>query len=416
MIRTNFEIIKYRYWRRRIFFTMWFTYGSFYLCRVNYSVAQPGILEEFNWTKTEVGFITSALLGAYALGQFINGALGDKFGAKKMIFLGMLVSASINMVFGFGNTLLLFILLWGLNGYFQAMGWPLSIKTLGNWFFPKQRGTIMGLWGTCYQFGNFICWFLAGLIIQHLSWRWSFWIHSVIFVLFAIHFLLRIKESPQEVSLKNFYPENLTTSNKNVVFIIKNTLSSKTIWIIAITYLCLGFIRYGFLTWAITYLVESCGCTIGSSALKMTFLPFAGCLGAILAGRFSDTLFQTRRAPMATIMLTCLAIFIVLFKIISPKYWFFNLICIGIIGFTIYGTDCLLGGPAAQDFAVNKAISTSAGFIDGMMYVGAIFSGLGVGLLVDNFGWNAAIYSWVALSLFAGLLISVLWNKKMDIR
>lgn len=43
------------YWRKRVFISLWITYASFYLCRVNISIAIPGILEEYNLTKTAMG-------------------------------------------------------------------------------------------------------------------------------------------------------------------------------------------------------------------------------------------------------------------------------------------------------------------------------------------------------------------------
>ncbi len=109
------------YWKKRVFFTLWVTYGSFYLCRVNMSIALPDIMKEFGYSRTEVGMIGSALFAAYAIGQFINGQLGDKFGARKLITLGIIVSAVDEYSFGFAKTLSAMIIIWGVNGYFQSM-------------------------------------------------------------------------------------------------------------------------------------------------------------------------------------------------------------------------------------------------------------------------------------------------------
>ena len=83
----------FAYWRKRTLLTVWITYGTFYLCRVNMSIAVPGIMDEFNCSKTAMGGVMTALLIAYAAGQFINGQLGDKFGARKLITPSMMVSA-----------------------------------------------------------------------------------------------------------------------------------------------------------------------------------------------------------------------------------------------------------------------------------------------------------------------------------
>jgi OPA family glycerol-3-phosphate transporter-like MFS transporter len=130
-----------RYWRKRIFISLWITYASFYLCRVNMSVALPGIMEEYGLSKTSMGIVLSAIFFMYAIGQFVNGQLGDKFGARKLISLGILCSAFLNIIFAFlPGVVSAMAFIWGLNGYFQAMGWSPSVKTIANWFPLKTRG------------------------------------------------------------------------------------------------------------------------------------------------------------------------------------------------------------------------------------------------------------------------------------
>ncbi|HBD08777.1 MAG TPA: hypothetical protein DCZ69_11000, partial [Syntrophobacteraceae bacterium] len=72
----------WRSWQFRIFVTIWITYGSFYLCRANISFALPGLTAEFGYSKTMLGLLGTALFIMYSLGQFINGQLGDKYGAR----------------------------------------------------------------------------------------------------------------------------------------------------------------------------------------------------------------------------------------------------------------------------------------------------------------------------------------------
>ena len=62
-----------KHWRTRVFLTTWITYSTFYLCRVNMSIAVPCIMDEFGYSKTAMGGIMTALLIAYAAGQLICG-------------------------------------------------------------------------------------------------------------------------------------------------------------------------------------------------------------------------------------------------------------------------------------------------------------------------------------------------------
>jgi len=65
-----------------------------------------------------------------------------------------------------------------------------------------------------------------------------------------------------------------------------------------------------------------------------------------------------------------------------------------------------------MDFGTRKAASSATGFVDGLGYIGAAITGIGSGWLVDNYGWDAAFYFWIAMALVAGVLMATLWNYK----
>ncbi|GAH56156.1 unnamed protein product, partial [marine sediment metagenome] len=160
-------------WRLRTFITVWVTYMAFYLGRVNIGIAKPFMMAEFGIDPGTFGTIGTALFIMYAIGQFVNGQLGDKFGAKRVVAIGLIVSASLNLLMGFSFGILgILVLLWGLNGYFQSMGWAPSVKVVANWYPPDQRGKRSGLLATSYLAGGAVSWILATFIISTLGLDW----------------------------------------------------------------------------------------------------------------------------------------------------------------------------------------------------------------------------------------------------
>jgi sugar phosphate permease len=125
-------------WQRRIFLAAWLTYGGFYLGRVNISVVLPAIQSSFGWARTEVGLIGSAFFWVYALGQLVNGWLGDRVSGRVSVASGMLASVGANFAFGFSGELTSMILVWAANGYVQSMGCGPILRTLSHWF-PSER-------------------------------------------------------------------------------------------------------------------------------------------------------------------------------------------------------------------------------------------------------------------------------------
>lgn len=418
----NTKNVELSHWRKRIFISLWVTYGTFYLCRVNMSIALPGIMGEFDYSKTAMGAVLTALFAAYAFGQFVNGQLGDKFGGRRFITVGLVMTAVLNIAFGFTSGLAAMILIWGLNGYFQSMGWAPTVKTLANWFPPKIRGKFGGALGTSYQIGNAYSWALAGLVAGALGWRWCFWAPAIIVLVSAIHWYLRGRNAPEEVGLPTIEEEAEGTYEATDVredhhlgfrYTLSSVLRDRAIWLVAFGLFCLNIVRYGFIGWAPTYMFQVQHAPISTAAYKVLVIPLAGSIGALFSGWVSDKVFQSRRAPMAAIMLLLLGLFVWLYPRIPVSQWELSLVVLIMIGFLTYGPHVLMVTTMPMDFATRKAAASATGFIDGMGYVGAAITGILSGWLIDNLGWNSAFYLWVSAAVIAAILMTILWNYKL---
>ncbi len=411
---------KIKYWRNRIFWSVWITYACFYLIRVNMSVAMPGIMQEFGISKTVMGAVLSALFTAYAIGQFVNGQLGDKFGARKLISVGILASAVINIIFGFTNGWLTgMIFLWALNGFFQSMGWSPSVKTIANWFTVDLRTRKAGLLGTSYQIGNALSWALAGFVTGLFGWRWAFWVPGIIAIIIGIHWAIRVRNAPEEVGLPSVEEQSEGKLNEGDAkrdehlgfkYTLKTVLLKKRVWAVALGLFCLNIVRYGFLDWAPTYLFEVQKAAISMAAYKSMIIPIMGCLGTLFASYMAEKVFKHRKAPIASLMLFALAIFSLIYPFIPKENWILSLVVLATIGFTTYGPHVLMVTALPMDYGSRKAAASVTGFIDGWGYIGAALTGVGTGFLIDNFGWSYAFYFWVLGAVGAGFLMLTLWN------
>ena len=413
--------IQIRIWQKKMFWLMWITYASFYLLRVNISIAMPKIMGEFELTKTNMGFVLSCLFFAYAVGQFINGQLGDKLNSRKIITIGLITSAILNIIFGFSaGVIIIMAVLWGLNGYFQSMGWGPTVKSMANWFPQKVRGKISGRLGTSYILGGAFSWFLAGTIAKYMNWRFTFWIPAVICSILAIHWYARARNAPEEVGLPSLEDQEKgiekteIKKDHHIGFrkTLKITLLNHYVWFAGLALFGLNIVRYGFMSWAPTFMFEEQGATISLAAYKAIAFPVAGGLGAIFAGWASDKIFKHKRAPIAFIMLIFLAIFCYLFKIIPGNNWLLSLIILLFIGFFTFGPHILLVAAIPIDLGSRKAASSVTGFIDAMGYLGASLTGVGTGYLVEKYGWGAGFYFWIFGAIFSAIMIIFIWKHK----
>ncbi len=90
-----------RAWRIRIFVITWLGYAGFYLCRKNFSVIMPE-LKILGFTEYHFATILALYSLLYAIGQFVNGVLSDRFGPRLIVGAGLFISIFSNVIMGFG--------------------------------------------------------------------------------------------------------------------------------------------------------------------------------------------------------------------------------------------------------------------------------------------------------------------------
>ena len=191
-----------RSYQVRVFWLLWSAYASYYLCRVNFAVAQPAILKEFpSLTGAQIGSIPSIYFAVYAVGQIVNGTLAQIYGTRRLMTVALLAASATNLLFAFTSSFQTMRLLWAVNGWFQSAGWSLMVHTLSNWNTSDRRGFLIGRLSTCYTVGNVLSWLLAGFLCDAIGWRAAFLVPSLILLPMAAVFFLGLRDSPEAVGL-----------------------------------------------------------------------------------------------------------------------------------------------------------------------------------------------------------------------
>ena len=425
-------------WRTLV--VLWVTYGSFYLCRVNVGPVRTEIQRELAIGAVEMGVVLASLKIGYAIGELVNGQLAERFGPKKVLLFGMFGSLFANVLFAFAASYVAFpgiatalptvahflqhftpagsvvapitallSFLAFLNGYFQAAGWPPTVKIMSIWFTAKQRGRMMGVLGTSYQLGSAITIFGAGLLASAFgNWRAAFLVPACAFFVSTIHALLRLREKPDAEADDVRLPAVRLTVRQSVGL----TLGNPRIWLLAFGLFGLDVVRYGFLDWAPGHLQAAHGSGISAAALKTSVLPLAGAAGALVSGWATDRYFQSRRAPVIAVLLVAIGVLTLLYNRVVPWGTFPTVVCLAGIGFCLYGAQILIVGTAAQDFARGGAIAAAAGFIDFMGYVGAFSGDIVTGWLLKTRDFSAAITFWAAAAFVSAVIVLPLWRAK----
>lgn len=403
--------------RARTLFVLWATYGSFYLCRVNVSPAAASIRQSLGISTIEMGFILGALKLGYAVGQFFNGQLTERFGAKRILGVGMLGSAVVTMLFvlapsvpGVAAAKVMMALAF-VNGWFQAGGWPPTVKIAARWFPIEQRGRTMGILGTSYTLGSAAAFFAVGGLLDaaHGAWRVAFVAPPLLLAVSYVHTRLQLREAPpvQGGGADPQHLEPLTLRDAIVA-----TVGNGRIWILALGLFGVDAVRYGFLDWVPSQLAEVQHAGALAAAAKTAIFPVAGAAGMLTASWATDRFFQSRRAPVGALLLVAVAVLTIAYRGVVALGTGPTVGCLALVGFGLFGAHILLVGTAAQDFARRGATAAAAGFVDFMGHVGAFSGDVVTGFLRKHYGWAGATAWWAFAAAVAGLLVATLWRAK----
>src|SRR5579871_3343560 len=195
--------LRYERWRWQIFGATWLAYFGFYLTRKSFSVAKVVLITPagMSWSKADLAWVDAAFLITYAAGNFVWGALGDRFGTRRVVLIGMLASILTALLMGASSLLLLFGALFAIQGICQSAGWGPLAKNIGEFFSQRERGRVMGFWCTSYAIGGVLGAWLAGVMAQSYGWRYAFWgPAAALFLVWAL-FLLLQRNRPEDMGL-----------------------------------------------------------------------------------------------------------------------------------------------------------------------------------------------------------------------
>ncbi len=417
----------YRRHRWAVVLTTTFGYGMYYICRLSMNVMKKPIIDEGLLTETQIGIIGSALFFTYAAGKFINGFLTDRANIRRFMATGIFISAIINLLLGFYHAFYAFMILWGLNGWFQAMGATPCAVAITRWFSDKERGTYYGFWSTSHNLGEALTFILTSFVVSVAGWRLGFGVAGIIGITASLLILRFLSESPEAEGLppvavyKNDHVD-YAKETKSISALQLSVLKNPLIWILALSSSLIYIARYSINSWGIFFLQTHKGYTAIEASSIISVSSVAGIVGTFLSGLISDKFFGGRRNVPVLIfgIINALSLCVFLF---SPS----NLLWVDITSMIFFGVSigvqvCFLGGLMAIDIAPKKASGAVLGIVGITSYVGAgiqdIVSGylIGHGKTLVN---GSTVYHffptsifWIGASTLSFLLALTMWNAK----
>lgn len=422
--QTEYKIFNTNAWIVLLAFSV--LYCVLYCGRQNLSFAMPVMMAEEGWTTLQLGVLSSVQFWTYAFGHLINGRLSEIVGVNRLIIIGMILSAIVNIVIGFQNSLFLIIILWGLNGFVQSMLWSPGMALIANWWPSNKRGFAIGFANAFSGLGSVATAFVVSFSFAFFSkagWRAAFWGPGLIMMATVFLYPFFVKEKPSEIGISEYKePNEVSVSNEND---LKEIIGEKgklypyfyllkqwkfDLWIVIIA--CSSIARYGLLTWIPTYFVQVYEVDIDAGIIGSIVCPLGMAAGALIIPWLSDKVWSQNRLPWVIMSSVLSAIAVFGFMNVGPGY-VASALLFG-AGFFIYGINSLVWA-FATDIGGRCFSGTASGILDCAAYIGAsvqsIFFG---GVLAGSNNWNFVFACIIGVLLI--MVFAAIWAGKEDMK
>jgi len=162
------------------------------------SIALPVLQRDLGATALDALWVVEAytlMLGALML---LGGALGDRYGRKRIFVLGTAIFATGSALCGLAPSIHFLILARVLQGAGGMLMAPASLALIGAFFEGPARGKAIGTWSALTAVTTAVGPVLGGTVIDHFGWRWVFFFNLPIAIAVIALALRHIPESRDE--------------------------------------------------------------------------------------------------------------------------------------------------------------------------------------------------------------------------
>ncbi len=374
-----------------MFWKLWSSYAAYYFGRVNLSIVMPVLLVTFDdLSLYSIGWVASGFLGAYAIGQFVHGQLSEKYNPVMYLTIGLIGSAVINLALGFSAGFF-FVLLIGeiIDGGFQSMGWSSTVRAHAETSKdPEKTSTMLG---TAYQVGNSVAWLVAAFAVGQFGWEAGFFVAAI--VMFA-------RAGANLATMPKIVPKPRPQNERTKL------MFTRPVFFSGLSLMLLNMMRYGVIIWMPTYLYTEYGLPIEKVGLTVFMIPLAGVAGTLLYNKL-----RWKKDISTIVYVLALSLVFLGFTMVDDIVLFTVLLVLS--GFLLYGPHVFLVTTIPCRLLGEKAVASSAGFIDGFGYIGSVLVGILVPFMVDKSGgnWESTFYLWAGLTVVIAVLVLSVYLK-----
>lgn len=353
-----------------------------YAIRYGYGVILPEMLPSLAISKTEAGVIFSSYFVAYTVFSPVLGLLADRYNVRVLLTLFPVILGAGTFLMSRSLSIVNASFFFALAGIGAAACWAPVMALAQRWVSEKRRGLSLALIDIGSALGITACSALVPLVVVAHGWRTGWMSLGVLaFVIAGTNFFL-VRSYPEE-KLEHRYsryrmPEKHAREPIALTYI--SLLRDLKFWLLALSYLFIGFSILIPFTFVSTYAVQELTLSYEIAARLVTVIGIAAIVGKLVLGPVSDIIGRIK------VMMLCAALVAAGCLGIAYSERLVTLILF-IITFGLgYGAIWSMYAASASDFFSKESAGTIVGLWILYFGIGSIFSPIIAGWIGDITG------------------------------
>lgn len=379
------------------------SYLAVYFAKNILSATTPQLIENGVVTQSSIGTFSSVYFVCYALGQLVNGMIGDKIKAKYMIGFGLVFAGISNFLFiNFIFSPIFACIAYALMGVALSMIYGPMTKTVAENTSPIYAPRC----SLGYTVSSFLGSPFAGVAAAAFVWKTVFYFNTVALVIMGcICFIVFMMFEKKGIVKYNQYDKQKGVKvglKESVKILVKRQIIKFTI-ISVVT----GVVRTAVVFWLPTYVNQYLGFSAESSATVFTIATFIFSASAIIA----VFTYERLRRNMDLTILIMFSVSSVMFLLV----YFVKLPMVNIVFLilAVLSSNCaasMMWSRYCTGLNDTGLVSAATGFLDFMSYLGAAIASNVFANAVNGIGWGNLILVWLGLVVI-GVLVSLPYEK-----
>ena len=386
------------------------SYLAVYFVRNILSTVTPQMVEGGSFTEAYIGSISSAYFIFYAVGQLINGAIGDRIKARYMISFGLALAGVMNLIFSFVADIKgLSLIVYGMSGFCLAMIYGPMTKVVAENTEPIYATRC----SLGYTFASFFGSPLAGIAAAVLAWKQVFSLGSaILFIMSVMVFSFFLYFEKKGIVKYNQY-KNESGGNSvlyyeshghikhhkykrerraaGIMVLIKHRIVK-----FSLVAILTGIVRTAVVFWLPTYISQYLGYKPNTAAMLFTIATLAISTTAFIAVFIYERLKRNMDLTILIMFSSAALCFMLVYLLKAPVL---NLIFMVLAVMSSNGAASMLWSRYCPSLRDTGMVSGATGFLDFLSYMAAAVSSSVFANAVTSIGWGNLILVWCGLML-----------------